>query len=70
MLTGSTLVFSLAMFFCFLFSSTLFNFMRLYHRLKRKYRSIGLQPFVELLSSCFVIALFISYFIRAEFFGA
>lgn len=69
-LTGSTLVFTLAMFFCYVFSTTIFNYMKLYHRLKKKYRNESLGPYVGLLGSCFIIALFISYFIRREFFGA
>jgi hypothetical protein len=68
-ITTGTLVFSLAMFFCYIFSSTIFNYMKLYHRLQQKYKNQSFKPFVGLISSIFIMALYISYFVRREYFG-
>lgn len=67
--TASTMVFSLAMFFCFIFSATVFNYTKLYNKLKKQYKSKTFQPYLGLLSSLFILALYGSYFIRQEYFG-
>jgi hypothetical protein len=69
-ITGTTLIFALAMFFCYLFSATIFNYMKLYDRLKTQYKNQTFRPFTGMMSSIFVMGLFISYFIRTEYFGA
>lgn len=66
-LTGSTEVFSLAMFFCYVFSGVLFNVLKVNTRIKKEFMSNGVRPYLSLISGIFMFALFVSYFIRLEF---
>lgn len=59
-MTGSTEVFSLAMFFCYLFSEVIFNYLKV----SGKQGSKEHRPFLQLVPGIFMVALFISYFIR------
>lgn len=65
MMSSSTEVFSLAMFFCYLFSVVMFNYLKLTN--KTGTQDISSKPFLQLISGIFMLALFISYFIRTEF---
>lgn len=66
-LTASTEVFSLAMFFCYVFSGVLFNYLKVNSRIKKEHLSDTTRPYLELISGFFLFALFVSYFIREEF---
>lgn len=62
MLTFSTRIYSLASFFCYLFGSLLFDFLHLEERLKAQYKKgTTLRRIVRILSSCFILGIFISY---------
>jgi hypothetical protein len=62
MLTNSTRIYSLASFFCYLFASLIFDFLHLEERLKTQYKKGTMfRMLVKLLSSCFILGLFISY---------
>ncbi len=68
MLTNSTKIFSLASFFCYLFASLMFDFLHLEERLKAQYKKgIVLRRIVKILSSSFILGLFISYWCLGEF---
>jgi hypothetical protein len=64
MMTASTEVFSLSMFFCYMFSLVLFNYLQIR---TKKGTDLASKPFLQLISGIFMLALFISYFVRAEF---
>lgn len=66
-LTGSTAVFSLAMFFCYATSTILFNYLKTNSRIGKQYMREETRPYLELLSGMFMLAIFISYFVRTEF---
>ena len=66
-LTASTEVFSLAMFFCYVFAGVLFNYLKVNTRIKKEHLQDTTRPYLSLISGVFMFALFISYFIRPEF---
>lgn len=66
-LTGSTAVFSLGAFFCYTLSAILFNYLKLNSRIGKQFMRQETRPFLELLSGMFMLAIFISYFVRTQF---
>lgn len=66
-LTGCCEVFSLAMFFCYVISTFLLDYAEMFQKLKKEYQSNTVAPYVHLVSSCFMLAIFINLFSRNEY---
>jgi hypothetical protein len=54
------------MFFCYLFSEVIFNYLKVSGKATSKNVN---RPYLQLVPGVFMLALFISYFIRIEFPG-
>ena len=64
LLTGSTGVFSLACYFCYLFCNILFDFIQIEEKIRSEYkRGIIVSRLVKLGSGLFIIAIIISFWI-------
>lgn len=64
-LTQNCEVFSLAMFFCYIISTFLLDYAEMFQKLKSEYQSNTIAPYVHLVSSGFMLAIFINLFSRA-----
>jgi hypothetical protein len=60
-------VISLAMFYCYIISNLMLDYVEMFHRLKKEYQYNFVAPYVNLVSGLFVIAFFINLFLRDEY---
>ncbi len=63
-LTASTKVVSFAMFFMYVISVIVFNYLGVNKRIGKEYLREDFRPYLQLVSGVFMLVLFISYLIR------
>ena len=67
-MTSSTLIFSLACFFCYLFCNLIFDFIRIEEKLRSEHKQgIVVSKLVKVLSGFFVLLILASYWTINEF---